>query len=99
MPHVVLNWNSTNGIVRKYFQLRFRSNSSGTACLNPTAAERKDSLFSYSGCCSGPDGAVVGALCASFAARLATFFCPRPFCLSPLLFLRLHFLRKRQLRT
>ena len=42
-----------------------------------TAAERKDSLFSYSGCCSGPDGAVVGAFCASFAARLATLFCPR----------------------
>ena len=39
-----------------------------------TAAERKDSLFSYLGCCSGP--------AALLSARLATLFCPRRFALA-----------------
>ena len=34
-------------------------------------------LSSNGGCCSAFDGVVVGALCASFAARLANFFCSR----------------------
>lgn len=63
----------------------------GGTVLTAQTAERKNSLFSYSGCCSGPDGAVVSALCASFAASLATFLLT-PFCLSPLFFLPLHFL-------
>jgi hypothetical protein len=37
----------------------------GGAVLTAQVLNGRNSLFSYSGCCSGPDGAVVGALCAS----------------------------------
>ena len=41
------------------------------------ATERKTSSFSHSGCSSESEGGVVGVFCASFAARLANFFCSR----------------------